>query len=1021
MANIQTTSFENLSFNAFDNDRILLNDANDPDQNIFLQETLLNTSYFTPESAKVSLNSVKDDSFSVIHINIRSLNKNFENFKSLLNQIGFKFKMICITETWCHDDPRNDSIFNLQGYTSVHQVRKHGHTGGGISLFLHNSLMYKMRNDISVNNDDIESLCVEIINKNTKNIIVNTIYRKPTGNIKPFESYLKTFLEKTKCKPTYVTGDLNLNLLDYDVNPKVNSYCNLLFAHNFVPVINKPTRISKHSASLIDHIVTNTFVNEALSLGIIKVDISDHFPVFLISEAKTVDIHAQPTFKIKRTINPNTIAYFEEQLALIDWDIIHNINDPNEAYDKFLVEFLNCYEEAFPIYKVKIKPKTESSPWITKGILKSSKRKQKLYEKYLKNRTILNEQNYKDYKKLFESIKTRSKKNYYRKLIDTYKNDIKRTWDVIKEIIGCKKMKNSSFPKRILIDGLETFDQKVIAEKFNEYFVNVGPNLASKIPQTTGNYKDYLQEGFPILEEYPLSDKELEEAFKSLKLHKSPGYDDISVNVVKKVTSVIFQPLKHIFNISILKGIFPDKMKLAKVTPLFKSGDEALLNNYRPISVLPCFSKLLERIMYNRVYSFLLENEILYEKQFGFQKQHSTEHAIIQLVNQILKSFHEDKYTLGVFIDLSKAFDTVDHHILLTKLSYYGIKNINLKWFKSYLENRKQFISYGNNQTGTKNILCGVPQGSILGPLLFILFVNDLRQATNLLDPIMFADDTNLFCSDLNIKVLFQRVNAELDSINTWFRVNKLSLNANKTKYVLFHKPRLKENLPLKLPDLYLNNIKIKRETFLRFLGVMVDENLTWKKHIELIENKVSKNVGILFKASRLLNLQCLKSIYFSLVHSYINYANVVWASTNRTKLKKILSKQKQAARIMSFEDRSTHARPLMKELNILNVYQINILQNLLFMFKVKNNMAPRVFNRNFCPVDHAYPTRFSANSFQIPENKLNLTRFSTAFRGPSLWNNFLTENEKSYTSLNFFKNKIKEKILDFNNEVSFF
>ena len=183
-------------------------------------------------------------------------------------------------------------------------------------------------------------------------------------------------------------------------------------------------------------------------------------------------------------------------------------------------------------------------------------------------------------------------------------------------------------------------------------------------------------------------------------------------------------------------------------------------------------------------------------------------------------------------------------------------------------------------------ITCGVPQRSILGPLLFLIFVNDLKKSTSL-DPIMFADDTNLFYSHKNIKSLFETVNKELANISTWFQANKLSLNANKTKYIFFHKQRESENIPLKLRVLKIDDIEIKREQSLKFLGVLIDENLTWKNHIELLENKISKNIGVLFKASKLLNMRCLKNIYFALIHSYISYANIAWGSSFKTGLKK--------------------------------------------------------------------------------------------------------------------------------------
>ena len=332
----------------------------------------------------------------------------------------------------------------------------------------------------------------------------------------------------------------------------------------------------------------------------------------------------------------------------------------------------------------------------------------------------------------------------------------------------------------------------------------------------------------------------------------------------------IFVILKHIFNISLAKGVFPDKLKRARVTPIFKKGNNTLVTNYRPISVLPCFSKLLERIMYNRLYKFVLESNILYQKQFGFQNAHSTEHAILQSVNQIIEAFSQGKYTLGVFLDLSKTFDTVNHNILQEKLKAYGIQPENLKWFRNYLSNRKQFILYDDFKTEVKIVKCRVPQGSILGPLLFLVFVNDLSNSTKVLDLVLFADDTNLFCSDSNIRTLFETANQELSQINDWFLPNRLSLNVEKTKYVLFHKCIEQENIPLKLPLLQLNSNIIERENSLKFLGVILDEHLTWKKHIQLIENKVSKNVGVLYKASKLINSKCLRSIYFSFIHAIL-------------------------------------------------------------------------------------------------------------------------------------------------------
>ena len=269
-------------------------------------------------------------------------------------------------------------------------------------------------------------------------------------------------------------------------------------------------------------------------------------------------------------------------------------------------------------------------------------------------------------------------------------------------------------------------------------------------------------------------------------------------------------------------------MKIAKIKPLFKSGEKDLVNNYRPISIVPRFSKLLERIMYNRLYTHVTNNNLLYEKQFGFQIKCSTEYAILQLAMDIYHSFNEKKFSLGVLIDPSKAFDTINHDTLLSKLKHFGLTQDCIKWFKSYLNTRQQFVSYGDNEGSTQQTInCGVPQGSILGPLMFLLYVNDLYKASNLIKPIMFADDTNLFFSAKCIKELFCTMNKELVSFQTWFDANKLSLNVTKTKYSFFHPLSYTDRIPLRLPQLKINNICIKRETTINFLGVLLDENMT--------------------------------------------------------------------------------------------------------------------------------------------------------------------------------------------------
>ena len=284
------------------------------------------------------------------------------------------------------------------------------------------------------------------------------------------------------------------------------------------------------------------------------------------------------------------------------------------------------------------------------------------------------------------------KKKYYSEKISRHKNDTKRTRSIMKELIGKIKLKSSNLSIRITVNDVDIFDERKSGNEFNAFFTNIGSKLASKIPNTSTTLKSYINKPDYIMERKQLSMNESKDAFFSLKINKSPGYEDNSFNVLNKCFSSLCEPLKYLFNLSIEKGIFPDDLKIAKEIPIYKADNKSDLNNYRPISVLSCFSKILKRIMYNRLYQYVTENKILYPKQLGFQKGYSAEHAIAQLVDQILESFEYNKCTLGVFMDLSKAFDTVDHSILLKKLELHGVTDRNHSWFKNYLSNRKEFI-----------------------------------------------------------------------------------------------------------------------------------------------------------------------------------------------------------------------------------------------------------------------------------------------------------------------------------------
>ena len=321
--------------------------------------------------------------------------------------------------------------------------------------------------------------------------------------------------------------------------------------------------------------------------------------------------------------------------------------------------------------------------------MKFSKQKQKLYCKFLKSRTKESEVIYKAYMNLFEAIRKKSKITHYSKLFAKYRNDIKSTWKIINDIISNTKNKQKDLPEKLVINNTTVIAKQEIAENLNKYFTNNGPNLASKILNKQGDFEKCLPK---CKNDTPLTDEEVRNAFYFLKTNKSPSHNDISFNAINNVFDFIVGLLRYIFSNSLVQGMFPEEIKIAQITPICEGREKDIIVNYRPISVLSCFSKILEKIIYNKLYLYLTYNcfyNLLYNKQFGFQKGHSTDNAIVQLADQIHEMFNKNIYTLGVCIDLSKAFDTVKYEILLKRLSHYGIKNKSLDWFTCYLSNRK--------------------------------------------------------------------------------------------------------------------------------------------------------------------------------------------------------------------------------------------------------------------------------------------------------------------------------------------
>ena len=936
---------------------------------------------------------------SIAHLNVGSLlaiNK-FEMFKTQIKSSNID--IFGISESWLSDavpteliDITGFNVARLDRTWSDIETSTTCKKGGGLLCYINSSIQFSdtKYSHLNCSCKDLELQWVTVSGVNLRQIVILNVYRPPQGNYTKACKLINDSITQAGLKENaevFLMGDFNIDL-KLKESPLTKELMFTTGLNGLLPKIHETTRRSNKAGKITETCIDNIFTNSSIiaESRVLNLNISDHLAVFV--RRKKPRITTKKVNFVGRSYKNFIREDFQESLINKDWTEFYNSSDPEECWGLLENTIRSELDLTCPLKNFRLKEIREA--WITNELLEEINDK----DSYLKIarasgaeddwQTARRERN--RVGKMVRNAKAEFVKEQQRE----FKNDPKKFWKAISTIMPKKKQSSNNISLMDQYTGADVPNTEV-ADYINNFFSNIGPDLASKLTEP------WSFQGTPSEEECQELSTDYEEVLKLCKeisISKSSGISDIAAKIFKSAFLVLIPQLVYLFNLSFSTGNFPNRWKQATVIPLFKGGDRKLVGNYRPISLLPLPGKLIEKIAHNKLSSFLEEQGVLSDRQNGFRKGFSTASAVSDLTDDIFSATNESETTLAFFVDLRKAFDTVSHDILCKKISNYGLRGKVLGWCSNYLANREQQTLVNNVKSAKCHLSFGVPQGSVLGPLFFILYVNDIQSALQGIKVQMYADDTVIFESGSNLNVLVDHLQSNLCKFQKWCNSNKLTLNPSKTKLVTFG---IRQSVKkAKTCELYLGGKRIQNVPTFRYLGFVLDSTLNFKAHISDVIKKVIHKKYLLSRLMPFLNKNVALLIYKTMVLPYFDYCDVVYATACTNDLEKLQRVQNKCLKTCLSLHNLHGTDDVHRQASSarLGPRRKAHLCNFMFTRQKRNDLLD---TREIGTRQHDAP------SFTVPFPHLESFKRSVKYNGAVTWND-LPKKLKQMDSLNVFK-----------------